>query len=95
MSTPKSTTISPRRLSAIEVAVDLSLSDMEIWAGISRNKLQQHMHDPIDPLPAYNMGRKWLVNKSEYLEWRSRRFSSTKPDPAIVAPRRRRRKVQG
>jgi hypothetical protein len=84
--------ITPRRASRIEIATDLSISDLALWSGLSRNKLAMHLKDAVDPLPAYNFGRKWIVNKQEYLNWRSRRFSNTAPDPAIVAPRRRRRK---
>jgi hypothetical protein len=83
--------ITPRRASKIELAVDLSIADLAIWSGISRNKLSLHLRDVVDPLPSYNYGRKHMINKQEYLAWRTRRFSSVRPDPAIVAPRRRRR----
>ncbi len=95
MSLPLPTTsITPRRASKIEVAHDLSLSDLSIWSGLSRNKLYGHMHDPIDPLPYFQYGEhsKVFVNKEAFLAWRARRFASTRPDPAIVPPRRRRRR---
>ena len=84
--------ITPRRAARIEIAHDLSLSDLAIWSGISVNKIYSHIREMVDPLPAFNYGRKWIVNKQEYLAWRTRRFSSVRPDPAIVPPRRRRRK---
>ena len=84
--------ITPRRASRIELAADLSLADLAIFSGISVNKLYSHIREAVDPLPAFNWGRKWTVNKQEYLAWRSRRFSNTAPDPAIVPPRRRRRR---
>ena len=84
--------ISPVRHSKIELAVDLSISDLAIWGGISRNKISQHLRDAVDPLPSYNFGRKHMINKQEYLSWRARRFSTAAPDVAIVPPRRRRRK---
>jgi len=84
--------IMPRRQSRIEIAHDLSLSDLSIWSGLSVNKLYSHMREVVDGLPYYQIGRKIYVSKSEYLEWRTRRFASTRPDPAIVPPRRRRRK---
>jgi hypothetical protein len=84
--------ISPFRQSRIEVAVDLSISDLMVWSGLSRNTIYSHLYDPVDALPYYQMGRKIYVNKAEYLAWRTRRFASVKPDPAIVPPRRRRRK---
>jgi hypothetical protein len=87
-----STSITPRRQSRIEIAHDLSLSDLSLWSGLSVNKLYFHMREVIDPLPYYQIQRKIYVNKAEYVAWRTRRFSSTKPDPAIVPPRRRRRK---
>jgi hypothetical protein len=92
MSAATPRTIPPFRASRIEVAADLSISDLAIWSGLSRNKLSMHLKDPVDPLPAFNVGRKWIVNKAEYQAWRARRFSNSAPDPAIVAPRRRRRK---
>ncbi len=94
MSLPLPTTsITPRRASKIEVAHDLSLSDLSLWTGLSRNTLYRHLYDATDPLPYYQIGpRKIYVAKTEYLAWRSRRFASTRPDPAIIAPRRRRRK---
>jgi hypothetical protein len=84
--------ISPRRASKIELAVDLSIADLAIWGGISRNKIAMHLRDAVDPLPSFNYGRKHMINKQEFLDWRRRRFSTAAPDPAIVAPRRRRRK---
>ena len=92
MSAATPRTIPPFRASRIEIAVDLSISDLALWSGISRNKLSMHLKDAVDPLPAFNWGRKWMVNKQDFLQWRARRFSNTAPDPAIVAPRRRRRK---
>lgn len=85
--------ITPRRQSRIEIANDLSLSDLSIWSGLSVNKIYMHMHDPIAPLKYFQIGRKIYVAKSDYLSWRER-FSSTAPDPAIIAPRRRRRKTR-
>jgi hypothetical protein len=90
--TLSTSSISPRHASKIELAVDLSIVDLAIWSGISRNKLSIHLRDAVDPLPSYNYGRKHMINKQEYLAWRTRRFSTLAPDPAIVAPRRRRRK---
>jgi hypothetical protein len=87
--------ITPRRASRIELAADLSLADLAIWSGISVNKLYYHLREAHDRLPAYNFGRKWMVNKQEYVAWRARRFSNVAPDPAIVPPRRRRRKSRG
>jgi hypothetical protein len=84
--------ITPRRASKIELAVDLSIADLAIWGGISRNKISMHLRDAVDPLPSYNFGRKHMINKQEYLAWRTRRFSTTAPDPAIISPRRRRRR---
>lgn len=84
--------ITPRRASRIEIANDLSLSDLAIWSSVSVNKLYSHMREPVDPMPFYQMGRKIYVNKAEFVAWRARRFASSKPDPAIVPPRRRRRK---
>ncbi|SRR6266851_638531 len=84
--------ITPRHQSKIEIAVDLSLSDLSIWAGLSRNKIYSHMYEAFEPLPYYQIGRKIFVNKAEYLAWRTRRFASVKADPAIAPPRRRRRK---
>ncbi len=84
-------TIPPFRQSRIEIAHDLSISDLAIWSGLSRNTLLLRIHDVVDPLPAFQMGRKLLVAKSDYLAWRARR-STTAPDPAILPPRRRRRK---
>ncbi len=84
--------ITPRRASKIELAVDLSIADLAIWGGISRNKISMHLRDAVDPLPSYNFGRKHMINKAEYLAWRARRFSTSAPDPAIVPPRHRRRK---
>lgn len=84
--------ITPRRQSRIEIANDLSLSDLSIWSGLSVNKIYGHMKETIDPLPYYQIQRKIYVNKAEYVAWRTRRFSSVRPDPAIVPPRRRRRK---
>jgi hypothetical protein len=83
--------ITPRRQSRIEIANDLSLSDLSIWSGLSVNKIYGHMRETIDPLPYYQIQRKIYVNKAEYVAWRTRRFSSVRPDPAIVAPRRRRK----
>ncbi len=92
MSAATPRTVTPFRQSRIEISVDLSISDLAIWSGISRNKIVGHLKDPVDPLPSYNFGRKHLINKQEYLAWRTRRFSTAAPDPAIVPPRRRRRK---
>jgi hypothetical protein len=84
--------ITPRRASRIQIAETLSLSDLAIFSGVSVNKLYYHLAEAVDPLPAYRMGRKIYVDKSAFVEWRARRFSTTAPDPAIVPPRRRRRK---
>jgi hypothetical protein len=92
MSAATPRTVTPFRASKIEIAVDLSIADLAIWSGISRNKIAMHLRDAVDPLPSYNFGRKHLINKQEYLAWRARRFSTSGPDPAIVPPRRRRRK---
>jgi hypothetical protein len=87
--------ITPRRQSRISIACDLSLSDLSIFCGLSRNKLYGHMHEAVDPLPYFQYGErsKAMVNKEVFLAWRARRFASIKTDdPAIVPPRRRRRK---
>jgi len=89
---PLSSTITPRRASKISVAADLSLADLAIWSSVSVNKLYAHMREAVDPMPFYQMRRKIYVSKAEFVAWRARRFASTKPDPPIVAPRRRRRK---
>ncbi len=93
MSLPLPTTsITPRRASKISVAADLSLADLAIWSSVSVNKLYWHMHEAVDPLPFFQMGKKIYVSKAEFVAWRARRFASVRPDPAIAAPRRRRRR---
>ena len=86
------TSITPRRASRISLADSLSLADLAIWSSVSVNKLYYHIREAVDPLPVFQMGRKIYVSKAEFVAWRARRFSTSAPDRAIVASRRRRRK---
>lgn len=86
--------ITPRRASKIEIADSLSLADLSVWSSVSMSKLYAHTREAVDPLPMFQMGRKIYVSKKDFESWRARRFSSVRTDPAIVAPRPRRRKTR-
>ncbi len=47
----------------------LSLVDLAKYSAMSTRTLRRHLEDTTHPLPAYRIGGKVLIKRSEYDEW--------------------------
>lgn len=47
----------------------LDLRRLSVYASISVRELRDLIKNPVNPLPAYQMGKKLFVNKDEYDTW--------------------------
>jgi excisionase family DNA binding protein len=62
----------------------LDLVTLAHVGGLSVRTLRDRIHDPVDPLPAYRVGGKLLVRRSEFDTWMSRRrYTATTVDGVV------------
>lgn len=47
----------------------MSLASAAEYSGLSRRVLHRHIHNSIKPLPAFKIGGKWVIKRSEYDRW--------------------------
>lgn len=45
------------------------LRDLSRYSGVAVRTLRDYLHDPINPLPHYRVGKLTLVRRSEYDDW--------------------------
>lgn len=56
-----------------QLAELLGLNQLSELVGLSTRTLREHIHAPVDPLPAYRVGGRLMVRRSEWERWLSRR----------------------
>lgn len=47
----------------------MSLASASEYSALSRRVLHRHIHSPIKPLPAFKIGGKWLIKRSDFDRW--------------------------
>ncbi len=47
----------------------MSLASAAAYSGLSRRSLVRHIHSLRKPLPAFKVGGKWLIKRSEFDRW--------------------------
>lgn len=56
-------------LHAHRVDCYMSLASTSVYSGMSMRMLHRHIHSSIKPLPAFKIGGKWLIKRSEFDRW--------------------------
>ena len=78
-----------RPVTAVAVRVDLDpyldLRALSTYCHLSRRRLQDLLNDPHDPIPAYRVGAKLLVRRSEFDAWMARRRNRKPLEAARIA----------
>jgi hypothetical protein len=60
------------------------LAPLSRAANLSVRTLRDRINDPVDPLPAYRVGAKILVRRSEFHDWMRRRRIKAETVDAVV-----------
>ena len=62
----------------------MTLKNVAAMLSLSTRTIRSYVHDPVDPLPAYRVGAKFLFEVSEVKAWIARRRVASRDVDRIV-----------